>query len=661
MHSDATGRVLFLLSLFAILSVSNARSAPPAVFQLDNQHLTTVDGQVRFHLGDDPDGKFGWAQPECDDASWPLLRTSSNWATQGYPRYYGFAWYRFKLIVPANETSFAIGVPRILSSYQIFADGERIGKFGDLPPQPRIVNGYNQIFPLPSNNSSQPREISIAIRVWHTPTPASYLGGGIGSPPLAGNRELISNWKTSQNHEIFWELASSNILMLINMLAAATGLLLYFGRRNELEYLWFAIYEFLTGADHLRGDYRSFYVTSWAGNYLLGMFLSTASWIFFLFFVTRILQARKDRLYWIAIASVTCIGLATFAHVLGIIPYQFRYGIASIGMLPYFGCILTLLYRGTRRSIPDARLLLVPVAICYASWSLLLIYGTILVAGYPWITGYFRWFLELSSWPFPFSVQDVADLLMLVSIVAILPMRFARTRRDEQRFVSELEAAASVQQILVPTETPSIPGFHIQSVYRPYGQVGGDFFQIIPLVKGGTLIVIGDVSGKGMPAAMTVSLLVGAVLTLAHYTQSPGEILVAMNQRMFSRSNGGFTTCLVLRIDSDGSLIAANAGHIPPYLNGYELPVETSLPLGLSDQSAYAETTLNLAPYTQITLLTDGVVEAQNPSGELFGFDRTASISTQPAESIAHAAQQFGQEDDITVVTLSLVPVEIAE
>jgi len=258
-------------------------------------------------------------------------------------------------------------------------------------------------------------------------------------------------------------------------------------------------------------------------------------------------------------------------------------------------------------------------------------------------------------------VQDVADLLMLLSIVAILPMRFVRTRRDEQRFVSELEAAASVQQILVPAKTPSIPGLHIQSVYRPYGQVGGDFFQIIPLVKGGTLIVIGDVSGKGMPAAMTVSLLVGTVLTLAHYTQSPGEILVAMNQRMLSRSNGGFTTCLVLRIDSDGSLIAANAGHIPPYLNGCELPVETSLPLGLSEQSAYAEITLNLAPYTQITLLTDGVVEAQSPSGELFGFDRTASISNQPAESIAHAAQQFGQEDDITVVTLSLVPVETAE
>ena len=661
MHSDATGRALFLLFLFAVLSVSNARSAPPAVFQLDNQHLITVNGQVRFHLGDDPDGKLGWAQPECDDASWPLLRTSSNWATQGYPRYYGFAWYRFKLIVPANETSFALGVPRILSSYQIFADGERIGQFGDLPPQPRILNGYNQIFPLPSNYSLQPREISIAIRVWHTPTPASYLGGGIGSPPLAGNRELISDWKTAQNHAMFWELASSNILMLINMLAAATGLLLYLRRRNELEYLWFAIYEFLTGADHLRGDYRSFYVTSWTGNYLLGMFLSTASWIFFLFFVTRILQARKDRLYWIAIASVTFIGLATFAHVLGLIPYQLRYGIASIGMLPYFGCVLTLLYRGTRRAIPDARLLLVPVAICYASWSLLLIYGTILVAGYPWITGYFRWFLQLSSWPFPFSVQDVADLLMLVSIVAILPMRFARTRRDEQRFVSELEAAASVQQILVPAKTPSIPGFHIQSVYRPYGQVGGDFFQIIPLVKGGTLIVIGDVSGKGMPAAMTVSLLVGAVLTLAHYTQSPGEILVALNQRMFSRSNGGFTTCLILRIDSDGSLIAANAGHIPPYLNGYELPVETSLPLGLSYQSAYAETTLNLAPYTQITLLTDGVVEAQSPSGELFGFDRTASISNQSAESIARAVQQFGQEDDITVVTLSRVPVEIAK
>jgi hypothetical protein len=152
----------------------------------------------------------------------------------------------------------------------------------------------------------------------------------------------------------------------------------------------------------------------------------------------------------------------------------------------------------------------------------------------------------------------------------------------------------------IPDAIPSVPGFKIESVYKPASEVGGDFFQIISTGIDGALIVIGDLSGKGMPAAMAVSLLVGTFRTLAHYTQSPSEILSAMNQRMLARSNGGFTTCLVLRADPDG------------------------------------------------------VIEAQNAAGELFGFERTAAISTQSAEPIAHAAQAFGQEDDITVLTYRL-------
>jgi serine phosphatase RsbU (regulator of sigma subunit) len=270
------------------------------------------------------------------------------------------------------------------------------------------------------------------------------------------------------------------------------------------------------------------------------------------------------------------------------------------------------------------------------------------------------WFFELTVWPFPISVQDIADLLMLLSIVAILPMRFARTRRDEQRFADELEAARTVQQVLIPVEVPEVPGLAIRSVYRPAGQVGGDFFQVIPIASGphagSVLIVVGDVSGKGMPAAMTVSLLVGTFRTLAHYTQSPGEILAAMNQRMLARSNGGFTTCLVLRADSNGTLTAANAGHISPYLSGQELILENSFPLGLAAESNYPERTLPLPPDTQLTLVTDGIIEARSKTGELFGFERTANIATQSAESIAQAAQSFGQDDDITVLTVILTP-----
>jgi serine phosphatase RsbU (regulator of sigma subunit) len=167
------------------------------------------------------------------------------------------------------------------------------------------------------------------------------------------------------------------------------------------------------------------------------------------------------------------------------------------------------------------------------------------------------------------------------------------------------------------------------------------------------LAIIGDVSGKGMPAAMTVSLLVGSVRTLAHYTQSPGEILAAMNQRMLARSHGGFTTCLVLRADLDGTLTIANAGHIAPYLGGKELPLENGLPLGLAAETVYAESTFQLAQGQRLTLVTDGVAEARDKSGALFGFDRTAAISSQSADQIAKTAELFGQDDDITVLTLA--------
>ena len=142
----------------------------------------------------------------------------------------------------------------------------------------------------------------------------------------------------------------------------------------------------------------------------------------------------------------------------------------------------------------------------------------------------------------------------------------AESQRQQNRLEQEIRNARAVQQVLIPEAIPAVPGFKVESVYKPAEEVGGDFFQIMPLRGGGVLTVIGDVSGKGIPAAMTVSLLVGTVRTLAHYTQSPAEILAAMNQRMIARSHdGGFTTCLILRADTDGKITAANAGHLAPY------------------------------------------------------------------------------------------------
>ncbi len=248
---------------------------------------------------------------------------------------------------------------------------------------------------------------------------------------------------------------------------------------------------------------------------------------------------------------------------------------------------------------------------------------------------------------------DTAQILLGAVIFNFFARELFTDQREKQRLANEVEAARAVQQVLIPEAIPIVSGFHTAAVYKPFSKVGGDFFQILPAENGGVLITIGDVSGKGMPAAMTVALLVGTFRTLAHYTQKPAEILTAMNQRMLARSNGGFTTCLVVRVEADGRLTAANAGHIPPLVNGEERAIDNSFPLGLDSGAVYSETTFTLLPGARLTLMTDGVVEARNPSGELLGFDRAAAISTEPAKFIASAAESFGQEDDITVVALS--------
>jgi hypothetical protein len=277
------------------------------------------------------------------------------------------------------------------------------------------------------------------------------------------------------------------------------------------------------------------------------------------------------------------------------------------------------------------------------------------------LTGFFqhltgvKQYASAAGWHWQYTVSTLS-LLGIVTL-AILARDLIRDRSEKQRMSDELEAGRAVQQVLIPEEIPTVEGFNIQSVYKPYGEVGGDFFQVLPVKSdqgaGGVLVIIGDVSGKGMPAAMTVSLLVGTVRTLAHYTQSPGEILAAMNQRMLARSRGGFTTCLVMRADTNGTLTIANAGHIAPYLGGKELPLENGLPLGLAAETSYAESSFRLAHGQRLTLVTDGVAEARDKSGALFGFERTAAISGQSAEQIAKTAELFGQDDDITVLTLA--------
>jgi len=261
-----------------------------------------------------------------------------------------------------------------------------------------------------------------------------------------------------------------------------------------------------------------------------------------------------------------------------------------------------------------------------------------------------------------FSIRGVdfppERVLSLALFAAIL---FATYRyileAQERRMLLEGEVAGGreIQKVLVPDDIPQIEGYAITGSYTPMLEVGGDFFQVIPNEDGSAIIALGDVSGKGIKAGMNVSMIVGVLRAEAGLT-SPAEMLGSLNRCLAGRMSGGFATGVVFRIDPDGAVTIANAGHLAPFLNGQEFPLEASLPLGLIAYSDYSEITMQMQLGDQLTLYTDGVLEATNPdTKEMFGFERMSALfaSRPTAEEAARAAIAFGQDDDVTVLTIT--------
>jgi serine phosphatase RsbU (regulator of sigma subunit) len=191
-------------------------------------------------------------------------------------------------------------------------------------------------------------------------------------------------------------------------------------------------------------------------------------------------------------------------------------------------------------------------------------------------------------------------------------------------------------------------------------EVGGDFYQCRVLPDGRQRLVVGDVSGKGTGAAMAAALILGGAA--ARDSDSPAELLAHLNSVLCESQVGGFATCLCADVALGGPVQFANAGHLSPYCRNREIAVEPGLPLGVASalEERYEQREFELAPGAMLTFLSDGVVEARDASGKLFGFERTLDLSSQPASAIADAAQKFGQEDDITVLTLTLAVEEAA-
>jgi phosphoserine phosphatase RsbU/P len=629
------------------------------------ERVVSLDGLWPFHAGDSPmtaAHEPAWAQPGFDDSTWQLLKSGQPWSVQGHAGMSGYGWYRFRVLVPPGNQPTSLLFAPILSSYQVYVDGKLAGQCGKMPaPIPSYSISYHQ-FPLTLTGSPVARSVQVAIRVWHAPMWAGYVGGGplegghlVGDPALLAAQRVLRQ----KARDVFYVDSYS-----YSITAALVGLAifcLFLIRPKEREYLWFAAMLLAQAADNALFVCQQIYSKPPVPiNDLLDGILVAVNFCAALCFFSRVLGARNGKTGRLAIV------LAAFSPFAAVLYWpqwaspSTSASIQTVCLAPVVLWILVLLLKRAWRGDLDARLLLLPTGLdlgFYFADNVAIILDQ---AGLTHVPRIFEVPLPLP----PFSVQSgtLLHLFFLLALLVFLTRRFALARRREERLAGELEAAREVQQVLLPDEQDQCPGFAVQSVYQPAEQVGGDFFQQIADGDGGITIVIGDVSGKGLPAAMLVSVLVGAIRTEAEHKPNPAALLQSLNNRVTGRMRGGFTSCLAAHLAADGRLTVANAGHLAPYLNGEEMDIRGSLPLGIDAHAEYQYTTVQLTPGDRLTFISDGVVEAQSTAGELLGFDRTRALSLLPAVEIARAAQDFGQRDDITVVTVEVrgVPVETA-
>jgi hypothetical protein len=595
--------------------------------------------------GDNP----AWASPTYDDSGWMIFdgnRQLHDYGIRNVP----YVWYRIHIHLRPGARNLAIGLVDVSGFQEVYVNGVLLGSNGD--KSGRRLSSQTALVPydVPDNLLAGRSDLILAIRCTTTWSSRGALGV---NTPIRSNSVYLVGQSAAPIYASFvaaHDAGPPALLCGLSLLAGLIALALYFALRSQLEYLAIAICLFASSIVAamlvwFSLDYLSFYV------FLVQFAFIGVEMVALIEFVRLVLHRQRTR-WLLALEAVTFLAFIVFpAHAFGLVSDRFFLFGFFLPIIFMKVVLPLLLIQGWRRGNREALLLLPAILLgCFADyWNFLR--NLVQFANLDSLLRYMPFNLPFGSYLIDF--YRVSDLAFYIAILIFLVQRTVRIARERSQAAAELEAARTVQHVLIPDEIPAIPGFVLQSVYKPAGQVGGDFFQILPLPGGGVLLIIGDVSGTGLPAAMTVSLLVGTVRTLAHYTQSPNEILTAMNQRMLTRSGGGFTTCLVLRVDKDGKLTIANAGHLSPYLAGKELPLQNGLPLGVSAVTAYPESIFQLAPSQQLTLLTDGIVEARDKTGVLFGFDRTAALSVQPAEAIANAAEAFGQDDDITALTLA--------
>jgi serine phosphatase RsbU (regulator of sigma subunit)/predicted ester cyclase len=254
-------------------------------------------------------------------------------------------------------------------------------------------------------------------------------------------------------------------------------------------------------------------------------------------------------------------------------------------------------------------------------------------------------------------------------ILELTQRRLEQEVRERERVEQELKVARRIQQASLPKEVPEPEGWEVAPHYRPAREVGGDFYDFLELEDGRFGLVVGDATGKGVPAALVMATTCGMLRAVAQSSNSPGEVLERVNEALTARiPSNMFVTCFYTILDPEsGSLRYANAGHDLPYLrrrggDAEELRAR-GMPLGLMSGMSYEEGESSLGEGDGVLFYSDGLVEARNPHREMFGFprlrmlvaehDKERSLGSFLLEELySFTGEGWEQEDDITLLTL---------
>jgi Stage II sporulation protein E (SpoIIE) len=681
---------LSVCSTAASTQLAASSQAPPAP-SLGAEHVTLgqavvpLYGPWKFTIGDSPIDPLThaplWAEATFDDSAWEnvdltpesgafdsvsgLSEYVPGWTAKGHPGYWGYAWYRIRVQLesrPGANLALA-GSSNVDDAYQAFDNGKLVGSFGNFAgAKPTIYFTQPMMFPLPLSQDAQAGSSTqvLAFRVWMEPNTLTEDDnvGGLHTPPLLGEVEAISARHQMRWDELVRAYAGSLMEGLLFCLLGMVALSLTLFDRSDKVYLWIGATLLSIATDRFLSVAGVW--TQWVGAITISVASNVILEVLIFAGLVMVWRVwfRLRRPTWIPWMLAVLAALLMLSISLGqnlfftIVPPPVSHAFELVSLWLRVAVAILMLFtvfQGIREQGLEGWVVLPAVLLACISEFVAELQ-----------------FLHILQFWFPFGMQvtlrELANMLLAAVLALLLLRRLVLSIRRQRQLALDVKQAQEVQLVILPESRTVLPGLVVESEYRPAREVGGDFFQIIPNKSDGSLLIVaGDVTGKGLKAGMLVALLVGAVRSTSDWSTDPLVILKALNQRLMGRSDAQ-ATCLAVRITKDGTVTLANAGHITPYLNGEPIAMEGALPLGMIEGAEFSVMHFQLNVEDKLVVMSDGVAEAADADGHLFGFERVHELlrNAKSASEVANAAESFGQEDDISIISVtrngSLVP-----